>query len=412
VTTEKFSNGAQTTINQLGGLSPVSTNVTVLSAVLFPVLPQFRIRIDDEIILVTGVAGNLFTISRGQEGTAAATHAFGATVTHILTAGAIDQLKTDITGITGPVGPVGPAGSTGATGPAGPTGVQGVTGPFGGPPGVTGATGPQGSPGPTGFTGPVGPLGPTGIQGATGATGARGPTGIQGATGPQGSQGATGAQGIQGIPGVTGATGPTGPVGPTGAFGGPQGPTGSAGPTGAPGPTGAQGPTGSIGLQGTQGSPGVTGPAGPQGATGPAGGGGGGGSGPFPLSIPFPGVVGAQQTGQTGFVGIGAIAVNPANMQSSGRSIEWQVVLESTPSMFAEARLYNLGVGTGVPGSLQTLGSTVPTLLRQTLTVPASLDNQLQIYEVQLRCYASGPTGPGPSDEATCKLAQLVFTWA
>jgi hypothetical protein len=80
--------------------------------------------------------------------------------------------------------------------------------------------------------------------------------------------------------------------------------------------------------------------------------------------------------------------------------------------MYAELRLYNLGVGTGVPGSTLDLMSTTPTLVSQVLVSPGQLDNQLQIYDVQLRIGTSGITGPGASDQATCKLAQLVFSWS
>lgn len=56
----------------------------------FPSVPQFRILIDAEILLVTAVSGNTFTADV-VEGTAAATHADSATVRHILTAGGLDS---------------------------------------------------------------------------------------------------------------------------------------------------------------------------------------------------------------------------------------------------------------------------------------------------------------------------------
>lgn len=253
---EKFANAAQTTINQIGGISPISTNLNVLNASQFPGSPQFRIRIDDELMLVTFVVGNLWTVTRGQEGTAAAPHAHGAVVTHVLTAAALAQFAVDITGITGPIGPTGPTGPIGFTGPTGPrgaTGVQGATGPFGGPPGATGATGP------IGFTGPTGPTGP------------RGNTGPQGATGVQGVTGATGPTGPLGPTGGLGPTGPTGPRGDTGPFGGPPGATGSTGPQGATGPQGPTGVQGLVGAQGSTGPQGATGPQGPTGILGPTG---------------------------------------------------------------------------------------------------------------------------------------------
>lgn len=92
--TEQFANNAVTTLN--GGILATDTSLTVTSATAFPLLPQFRIIVDSEIMLVTGVAGNVFTITRAMEGTIAAGHLSGATVSQILTAGALVQLKTDV----------------------------------------------------------------------------------------------------------------------------------------------------------------------------------------------------------------------------------------------------------------------------------------------------------------------------
>lgn len=87
---EQFSNRAQTTLN--GGISNVTETIIVTSASAFPASGNFRILIDSEIILVTSVAGNTFTCTggRGAESTTAAAHSNGATVTHVLTAGALD----------------------------------------------------------------------------------------------------------------------------------------------------------------------------------------------------------------------------------------------------------------------------------------------------------------------------------
>lgn len=100
---EKFANSAQTQINQIGGITAVSTAFTVTSSSLFPT-PIFRIRVDNELMKVIGVAGNILTVERGSEGTIATPHPNGSLVTHVLTAGAIDQLKLEIGGITGPAG--------------------------------------------------------------------------------------------------------------------------------------------------------------------------------------------------------------------------------------------------------------------------------------------------------------------
>jgi hypothetical protein len=89
---EKFSNNAQTTLTA-AITSGAATSLTVASATAFPSSGNFRILIDSEIMLVTGVSGTTWTVTRAVEAvagvTAAATHANGATVTHMLTAGAL-----------------------------------------------------------------------------------------------------------------------------------------------------------------------------------------------------------------------------------------------------------------------------------------------------------------------------------
>jgi len=87
--TEQFANNATTTLN--GAISSTSaTSITVASASAFPSVAQFRILIESEIMLVTAGAGSTtWTVTRGIEGTTAATHADGATVRQILTAGAL-----------------------------------------------------------------------------------------------------------------------------------------------------------------------------------------------------------------------------------------------------------------------------------------------------------------------------------
>lgn len=91
--TEQFANTASSTLTATIGNS--DTSLTVASAALFPSVPQFRITVDSEIMLVTAVAGAVFTVTRGIESTAAATHLSGATVTHLLTAGALAQFRSD-----------------------------------------------------------------------------------------------------------------------------------------------------------------------------------------------------------------------------------------------------------------------------------------------------------------------------
>lgn len=85
---EVFSNNAQSTLD--GSIDNAVTSLDVQSATLFPTTGNFRIRIDDEIMLVTGVSADTFTVDRAEEGTAAASHTNGAVVRHVLTAEALE----------------------------------------------------------------------------------------------------------------------------------------------------------------------------------------------------------------------------------------------------------------------------------------------------------------------------------
>lgn len=90
---EQFANLANTTL-----ASPMligDTSLVVSNAASFPTVGNFRIIVEAEIILVTAVSGTTFTVSRAQEGTTAFGHSTGATVAHILTAGAIAQVRGD-----------------------------------------------------------------------------------------------------------------------------------------------------------------------------------------------------------------------------------------------------------------------------------------------------------------------------
>lgn len=88
---EQFANGAQTTLN--GGIGDGDLSLVVASAGGFPTDAQYRIRIDQELLLVTAGAGTTtWTIERGAESTVAAAHSNGARVTHVLTRGALLSL--------------------------------------------------------------------------------------------------------------------------------------------------------------------------------------------------------------------------------------------------------------------------------------------------------------------------------
>jgi len=74
-----------------------ATTLQVSSGTGYPASGNFRIRIDSEIMIVTGVSGTTWTVTRGAESTAAAVHSNGAIVNHVLTAGGYRQAVADRT---------------------------------------------------------------------------------------------------------------------------------------------------------------------------------------------------------------------------------------------------------------------------------------------------------------------------
>ena len=86
---EQFANNAATTLSAAITMT-TATSCTVTSAAGFPASGSFRIKIDGEILVVTAVAGTTFTVTRGAEGTVAATHANSADVIHLLTQGGLE----------------------------------------------------------------------------------------------------------------------------------------------------------------------------------------------------------------------------------------------------------------------------------------------------------------------------------
>lgn len=91
--TEKFTNSASSTLN--GAINNSVTSLVITSGASFPSAGQFRILIDTEIMIVTAVSGTTYTVTRGAEGTTAASHSNAATITHIYTAGAMNQSIAD-----------------------------------------------------------------------------------------------------------------------------------------------------------------------------------------------------------------------------------------------------------------------------------------------------------------------------
>lgn len=89
---ESYANDATTTLN--GSITAVATTITVTSATGFPSSGQYRITINDEIMLVTAGHGTTsWTVTRAQEGTTGAVHSSGAAVEHRLTKAALEAVR-------------------------------------------------------------------------------------------------------------------------------------------------------------------------------------------------------------------------------------------------------------------------------------------------------------------------------
>jgi hypothetical protein len=82
-----YSNNAQTTIATTGGINSSATTFAPTSITGFPdaTVEQFQIKVDSEIMTVTGYTAPNWTVTRGQEGTTAAAHAELAAVYNPLT---------------------------------------------------------------------------------------------------------------------------------------------------------------------------------------------------------------------------------------------------------------------------------------------------------------------------------------
>jgi len=89
---ENFANNARSVLT--GKIVPGQTTLTVRNATAFPV-PNFRIAVDNEYMLVTAVSGKTLTVERAIEGSQQAMHAAGADVVHVITAGGLNQYIND-----------------------------------------------------------------------------------------------------------------------------------------------------------------------------------------------------------------------------------------------------------------------------------------------------------------------------
>lgn len=87
---ERYANNAGTTL--LGAIDSFQTAFDVANGTPFPSTGSFRITVGGEIMIVTAVSGNNFTVTRGAEGTSTVSHNAGDPVNHTLTAGSLVAL--------------------------------------------------------------------------------------------------------------------------------------------------------------------------------------------------------------------------------------------------------------------------------------------------------------------------------
>src|ERR1700753_1210326 len=101
--TEQFANFSLSSL--ANSITAAQTTISVADPSTFPLLGNFRIVVQSfdvttqiptsapEIMIVTGVNGKQFTVTRGAEGTKAIAFASGAQVAHIVTAGVMQALS-------------------------------------------------------------------------------------------------------------------------------------------------------------------------------------------------------------------------------------------------------------------------------------------------------------------------------
>lgn len=87
---EQYRNNSRSALS--AAIDDSQTTISVEDGAQFPSVPDFRLRIADELLLATGIAGNDVTVTRGAEGSVAAAHNSGLIVEHILTAESVQNL--------------------------------------------------------------------------------------------------------------------------------------------------------------------------------------------------------------------------------------------------------------------------------------------------------------------------------
>lgn len=80
---EQYANNAKTTLN--GSINDSTTSITVTDGSVFPSSGDYRLKVDDELMLCTARSGNTLTVTRGIESATAASHSDSAQISLVLT---------------------------------------------------------------------------------------------------------------------------------------------------------------------------------------------------------------------------------------------------------------------------------------------------------------------------------------
>jgi hypothetical protein len=91
---EQYCNDPGTTLS-----SPAASGdatIQVASSTGYPSTGNFRIRIDNELMLVTSISGTTWSVTRGIETTSAASHSNSANVNQVFTAGAMTTIRSNM----------------------------------------------------------------------------------------------------------------------------------------------------------------------------------------------------------------------------------------------------------------------------------------------------------------------------
>lgn len=91
--TEQLANGARSSLASTVNAS--QTTWTVADGSSFPAVGNFRVVCETEYALCTARSGNVLTVTRGIEGSTAASHTSGTTVVHELTVGGLTQFISE-----------------------------------------------------------------------------------------------------------------------------------------------------------------------------------------------------------------------------------------------------------------------------------------------------------------------------